>query len=142
MTEPLLLASRSSASGRTAIVSDEGDSVWLYLSRADSQQPERDCWLFNKSSAPPAPDARSYMSRGSPPPAPAEMVAPNGVQEPPAPARWSFRWSARGDAVAVAIDGLEIGAVALEAPKGFALYLAKLGPWGRPWDASVIANLF
>jgi len=107
MTDELLVSFRSEVSGRTVVVSDEGDSVWGYLTRAGTLQPERDCWLFNTPEAPLSPDISEYRRTRRPPPAPAAMVGPGGVQDPPRAERWSVRWSQAGESVAIALDGVD-----------------------------------
>jgi len=141
MAEPLFLSSRSSASGRSAIVSDEGTSVWLYLTEVGSTKPTRDCWLLSNPSAS-AHSLGFYRSRSLPPPAPITAVDSRGVVEPPSADRWSFLWSADGDAVAAATDGLVLGLAAMTHPRGFARYIVTSGPWGEPWDSALFDQLF
>lgn len=56
MTDKLWVSSKHSLSGRSAIVADEGESVWLYLTAATSSDvpptPVADRWLFNQVDAP------------------------------------------------------------------------------------------
>jgi hypothetical protein len=136
----LLLKYTCTASGRTAVVSEDEDSVWLYLTAPGSGRRERDCWLFNKPSAPPDPDMSTYRAQSAPPPAPASEILPGGVQEPAAPERWSFTWSARGDAVVVSVDGLPIGFSSMKQRRGLLRYLAQSGPWGETWDEGLVAE--
>jgi hypothetical protein len=56
MGELLFLADSPVVSGRTAVISEEVESVWLYLTGRGSRRPERDCWLFNTAAAPADPD--------------------------------------------------------------------------------------
>ena len=141
MPEPLFLTSRSAASNRAAIVAEDGDSVWLYLTGPGSTRPERDCWLLNTPSAASEPDPERYRSEGLPPPAPAEIIDPKGVQKAPEPKRWNFLWSPNGDAVAVAVDDIVIGVVAVAEARGFSRHLLRSGPWGNAWDPDVVARL-
>jgi hypothetical protein len=141
MVDELPLSFRSTVSGRHAIVSDEGDSIWLYLTSPGSTRPERDCWLLNKPSAAAEPHLPDYKTAGLPPPAPASIIDEAGVRELPSADRWSARWSSDGETVAIAVDGVEIGLATITEPRGIALYLTKTSPWGRPWDATLVARL-
>jgi hypothetical protein len=141
MTEPLLLSYFSDVSKRTAIVADEGDSVWLYLTEPETQRPERDCWLLNTTTAPASPDFARYREQGQPPPAPASIIDPDGVRTTPAPDRWSVRWSTDGEAVAVALDGNPIGFVRSSEQRGCARFLLRASPWGSPWDQDAASRI-
>jgi hypothetical protein len=89
----LFVASRSDRSSRTAVIAEEVDSIWLYLSAPGKQGPERDCWLLNTEDAPARLAADDYRRFGSPPPLPADRSSGT----PPAGARseerWSFVWA-------------------------------------------------
>ena len=141
MTDELLVSFRSEVSGRTVFVSDEGDSVWGYLTHAGTLQPERDCWLFNTPGAPLSPDISEYRSTQRPPPAPAVMVGAGGVQDLPSAERWSVRWSRAGQSVAIALDGLDIGVIAAAERRGISRHLTQSGPWGGRWDDVLVARL-
>ena len=140
--DPLFLCFESAVSERTALVADEGDSVWLYLTRPGATDVERDCWLFNKPSAARAPDFSTYEAADLPPPAPADIIVPGGVSDVPDEEHWSVRWSEDGETVAVAIDEVEIGVVSASEPRGFARYLSAASPWGNPWDPALLKQLF
>ena len=108
MTDRLFLSFKSAISERNAIVSDEGESVWFYLTASASLRPERDCWLLNAPSAPLEPDVASYRGSGGPPPAPATFVDPQGVRDTPGPEHWHVQWSTDGHAAAILLDKLPI----------------------------------
>jgi hypothetical protein len=46
------VSERHPDSGRTAIIADEGDSVWLYLTDPSGEGVTTDCWLMNRIPAP------------------------------------------------------------------------------------------
>jgi hypothetical protein len=131
----------SHESGRTVIVADEGDSVWAYLTQSGSLRIERDCWLFNTASAATDPDLEHYRAASLPPPAPATIVTAAGVLAEPQAGRWNVRWSDAGDAAAVVLDGVDVGVMSVSEPRGMSRHLLEAGPWGRPWDAHVVARL-
>lgn len=122
------------------MIVDEGDSTWLYLSRAIGSEPERDGWLFNSPSAPPEPDFEACRSAAMPPHAPASLVAEGGVRPTPRADQWSVRWSPNGDAVAVAVDGLAVGAISIDEEQGWSRFLKAKSPWGLPWDERAITR--
>jgi hypothetical protein len=62
-------------------VSDEGDSIWLYLTGPDSERPVRDFWLLNTPAAAAEPDRTRYRESKRSPPAPASIIDRHGVQD-------------------------------------------------------------
>jgi len=140
--EPLALEFDSEASGRTAVIADEGDSIWLYLTHPSQAEFVRDCWLFNKPSAPAEPDPERYEAQSLPPPAPAQLIEPAGVRPCPDEASFRVRWSADGHGVAVLVDGVVVGVAAMALEGGMSRYLRAAGPWGEPWDEARLNALF
>ena len=132
---------RSAVSGRSVIVADERDSVWAYLTEPGSVRPQRDCWLFNKPTAAATPDLNVYRAESLPPPAPASEIDAAGVLDTSRPVRWNVRWSADGEAALIVVDDEAVGVVAAREPSGISRHLISAGPWGRPWDAQLVARL-
>jgi hypothetical protein len=142
-----LVALKHDRSLRTAIVTDEGDSVWLYLTHPDELRIAADCWLLNRAAALPSDVLRSrfeeYRSQALPPPAPAEAVGPDslrtGVLEA---ADVTVAWSRAGEAVAVWVDEQPVGYISPGARRGHSRHLAAAGPWGEHWDEAEFRRLF
>jgi hypothetical protein len=137
--QPLFVKFRCEHSRRTAVIAEEIDSVWLYLSAAGNETPERDCWLLNTTTTPR--EMAFYRERGAPPPAPIDRVEHGGVLS--APGQWSVIWSASGDAVAALLNALPIGFVSAPDQRGWARYMrAGAGSWAKPWDEDTYRTLF
>lgn len=141
MGAPLLISFESHASGRKAVVAEERDSVWLYLTTPGALRPERDYWLLNTPHAPEAPDLAAYRGSAGPPPAPRADIEPSGVRESPSAERWEVRWADDGDAVIVLLDGLAIGLCAMSLDRGVTRFLRRPGAWGMPWDPAVVSAI-
>ena len=124
------------------MIADEGDSVWVYLTLPDDSAIERDCWLFNKTSAPAEPETDDYEAEGTPPPAPARFIVEAGARALPEERRFRVRWSKDGHAAVVLLDGTPIGVVSAGEKSGMARYLREKCPWGRPWDDAQFNVLF
>src|SRR5690349_2840006 len=140
MTASLFVSERCEQSGRSAIVSEEGHSVWLYLTVPDAGTIQRDCWLFNTPRAVDQSDLEWYRKRSLPPPAPPDLVRSGGVREPGSIHQWSFRWSKRGDAVVVLADDEPFGFVALAMPRGISRFLLGSSDWGNAWDDTAVEH--
>lgn len=108
-----LLESAAPGTGATAVVEDDGESVYLYLANAPGAAPGlRACWVRNLVPAPASLDRQRLLS-GRPPLLPVDWCAhPEGA---PRPADLSLVWFESGDGVAL-FEGREL--------------LALIPPWG------------
>ena len=147
--ELLHVSERHPGSRRTAIIADEGDSVWLYLTEANGEGVTGDCWLVNRVPAPRYADlaesegAERYRDEGLPPPAIAEVVAEGAFH--PAPlevARLRFAWAANGESVAAYYETELLGFIARGEPRGFSRFLRVASPWGEPLDLKRFLEVF
>jgi hypothetical protein len=143
------ISERHPNSHRTAIIADEGDSVWLYLTDTSGEGVLAECWLMNHIPAPRYAElaetegAERYRDEGSPPPAIAEVVADGAFR--PAPleaARCRFRWAANGESVAAYYETELLGFIARGEPRGFSRFLRVASPWGEPLDLDRYAEAF
>ena len=149
MSGTLRVSERHPDSRRTAIIADEGDSVWLYLTDASGEEVTADCWLMNRIPAPRYADlaahegAERYREAGHPPPAIAEVVADGAFHPAPLEAsRCRFTWAANGESVAAFYETELLGFIARGEPRGFGKFLRVASPWGEPLDLERYAEVF
>lgn len=149
MTGNFHVSERHPDSGRTAIIADEGDSVWLYLTDASGEGVIADCWLMNRIPAPRYAElaetegAERYRGEGLPPPAIAEVVADGAFRPAPLePARCRFTWAANGESVAAHYETELLGYIARGEPRGFSRFLKVASPWGEPLDLERYSEIF
>ena len=146
MSDDFWISSQHELSGRAAVVAEEGESVWLYLTEPGGEPIAADCWLANRVPAPDAADIErrtdEYRERGAPPPAPRDVVTDDALLEGALDARRvRFAWSADGEAVAVWVDEALAGFIAA-GEEGYSARLRTEGPWGRPLARELYARLF
>ena len=149
IVNPLRLSERHPTSRRTAIIADEGDSVWLYLTEAGGEAVTADCWLVNRVPAPRYAElaekegAERYRDEGLPPPAIAEVVAEGAFHPGPLEAtRCRFAWSSSGHSVAAYYQTELLGFIARGEPRGFSRFLRVASPWGEPLDLERFVEVF
>lgn len=145
----LRVSERHPDSGRTAIIADEGDSVWLYLTEPSGEGVISDCWLLNRIPAPRYAElaedegAERYRDEGLAPPAIAEVVAEGAFRQAALePSRCRFTWAANGESVAAYYGTELLGFIARGEPRGFSRFLKLASPWGEPLDLERYAALF
>ena len=140
MEDTDILIEQSDDSGRTAVIREEIDSVWLYLSRPGEARPDVACWVLNTIDAPHAPDFAAYRSQSAPPPLPASQLA--ATPPDPGQGEWSLLWSGDGHAVAALLNGRPIAFVVAGRPRGYARYVkGGADPWALPWDEGVFTTV-
>ncbi len=149
MVGGLHVTERHPESGRTAVIADEGDSVWLYLTEAGGEGITADCWLMNRIPAPryaalaESEGAERYRGEGVPPPAIAEVVAEGAFRQAPLEAhRCRFAWAANGESVAAFYEAELLGFIVRGEPRGFSRFLRLASPWGEPLNLDRYDEVF
>ncbi len=137
--EELFLGERHPVSGRRGTFEDDGTSAWLYLSEADTPRLIADAWAYNRVPPPALSQVGSY--RPGPPPAAEGFAGPAALCADPSAYRWSLRWSADGDSVAVLRDGVALALIARACKRGYSRLLAKAGAWGALWDEELYCEV-
>ena len=140
MSENLFLDEQHPISRRFAVLEDDGNSAWLYLTEPDSERPCADAWVYNRI-APPSREAVASF-RPSPPPAAAGFACDTALCASPEKHEWAFAWSADGESVAVTKDGRPVACIIAGKKRGYSQELAEDGPWGHVWSDSVFAEAF
>jgi hypothetical protein len=140
MPDELFLSERHPASGRHAILQDDGRCGWLYLTEGHASRPVSDVWVFNRIPAPAPDQVRTY--RPAPPPAAEGYAGDAALISAPAESHWSFQWAEDGEAVAVLRDGKPLAFDRAEQKHGFCRQLMRDGPWGRVWSDEAFEETF
>lgn len=136
----LFLDSEHPASGRRAVLDDDGTSAWLYLTEPGTRKPVADAWVYNRVAAPAVDAIQSY--RGGPPPAAQGYASESALCEAAFAQEWSFIWSTDGESVAVAKDNQPVAFIVRGQKRGYSRELVKDGPWGHPWSESLFRSTF
>ena len=128
----LLIGDTNSRSRRTATVEETGSCAWLYLSKPDSTEIEKDVWLYNRIPAPSRDEIPKY--RWEAPPAAKDYIFEPGTMGVPREQNFEFRWSDDGEAVAVWIFAELHAFILPESKHGYSRLLQTDCPWGHPID--------
>ncbi|MHC4694986.1 MAG: hypothetical protein ACYS67_19825 [Planctomycetota bacterium] len=138
--ENLFINDQNPQSLRFAVIEDDGNSAWLYLTECDSPKPVADVWLYNRIPAPPMEDIQSY--RGGPPPAARGYVSDSALCMTPKNHEWRFLWSTDRESVAVTRDGVPVACIVAGQKRGYSRELNKDGPWGNTWSDELYDEIF
>ena len=112
--EPPFESEQHPLSRRWAVVEDDGDVAWLYLTAPESVKPAAACFLYNQSDAPAGQSGNSIH----------------------------FRWSIDGNSVAVLFSDLIMGFIVDAKRPGFSHMLKVEGALGSPMDTALYERIF
>lgn len=134
------LSAQHPGSRRWAVVEDDGQAGWLYLTEPDIPKPVAHCWLYNRVRYIEPAQIEEY--RGAAPPAPRGIARDEGVKNQIVPSLISFRWTRDGHSVACLHAESPLGFIVDAKSPGCGRYLIKSSPWGEPWDQGHYEALF
>lgn len=140
MEDEAFLSEQHGGSRRWAVVEDDGESAWLYLTASGSQRPVADCWLYNRDVN--AGTVESRVGQGLAPPAPRSVTGAGAVMSPASSDELRLEWSADGESAAVHFGETLLGFIARASKPGYSRHLIVECPWGRPLDEGLYRELF
>jgi hypothetical protein len=140
-TGPLFLTSFNATSNRHAVLEDDGQSCWLYLTEVRGQRPEKDCFVYSPIQPVEEPNLEA-MASGAPPVLPRDLASAVAVLVESSAKDFSFVWSEDGESVVVMHRGTARAMIVSGERRGYSRALAKASPIGKPWDDSVFVRYF
>lgn len=141
MADEIFISDVHPLSQRWAILDDNGNSAWLYLSRPGVQQPEKDAFAY--SPVEPAAELNiDAIRQGIPPILPRDLASDEAVIHAMDTAQINFLWAADGESVAVAYQGRLLAMIVSGSERGYSAALARDGEFGLPWDEAVFERHF
>ena len=130
----LFLSDQNAHSLRHAVVEDDGDVAYLYLTAPQLTTVDAAAWIYNRANfrviPPPASGAESFDRTAS-------GACPN-----PAASDWTFLWSHDGQSVAVLADGFPMACIINATNPGYSRGLAASNSLGNAWNNGVYAQIF
>ncbi|EGR1599178.1 TPA: hypothetical protein ACMDUI_004556 [Vibrio parahaemolyticus] len=142
MSEGLLLSSYNEESERYAILDEYDQSGVLYLTKPDTQQPERDAVAYIQYAPISEETWKQKMRAGEPPKLHEGLVSEVGVIAKTAEQDFSFLWSADGNSVALLYKGAAIAFVTQSEKYGFSKAVVSDSPIVSVWDSEKFSELF
>ena len=137
---PFSLFEQNPISLRHAIVEQDDQSCWAYLTKPDSLEPVSDCWLYNTVPAPPPSWVSDY--EGGPPPACEGVASSEALKPGVTKEHLRCVWNPDGSAVALLLNNTPLGFLTASEPRGYSRYTLRTSPWGNHFDEQKYADLF
>ena len=128
------LQAQHAKSRRQAVLQDNEKVAYLYLTRPDSQNPERDAIAYSRVRLVPTVDWKKMKETGEPPLLGADVASARAVITFPKEREFNFRWSKDGHSVALLRNGEPIAMVTATDTQGYSKAVAKPSRLAKPWD--------
>ena len=142
MAEEIFITDNNPITKRWAILEDNGNSAWLYLTKSGTQQPEKDAFVYSPIQPAESFDVEEIKEKGTPPILPKELATDSSVILNAKSKEFSFNWSKDGESVSVLYKGKPISMIVKGTERGYSTSLSKNGFFGLPWDQSVYDKNF
>lgn len=130
----LFISDVHTESARAAILDDNGECGWLYLTNAGRSTIAADVWVYNRMAAP-EPHEIQKWSGDRPPPASTNVVDGEARYHAPHGFRWAIEWHRGGDALVLLRNGEPWAALSAAQKRGISRHLIMASGWGEPWSA-------
>ena len=141
MADEIFISDVHPLSKRWAILDDNGNSAWLYLTVPGEQQPEK--YAFAYSPVPPVEALNiDAIQRGEPPILTTALASEDAVITGLDTAQVNFLWSADGESLALAYQGRLLAMIVAGSERGYSAALSREGEFGLPWDEAVFGQSF
>jgi hypothetical protein len=139
-SERLFLSVLSTASGRHAILEDDGFAVLLYLTAPTDRKPTADCFVY--SVVPPTDELVSPHGTAGPPILLQCFASEVAIQQDVPANSHRLEFSPDGHSVAVFIRGEPWAFIARGERRGYSKCISAVGPFGQPWSQQLFDDLF
>ncbi|EPF2931189.1 hypothetical protein ACSL9C_004139 [Vibrio navarrensis] len=142
MSEGLFLSSYNKVSDRYAILDEFDQSGVLYLTKPETQKPEREAVAYIQYAPVSEETWRQKMRAGEPPQLHEGLASEVAVIAKTAEQDFSFLWSADGNSVALLYKNAPIAFVTQSEKYGFSKAVVSDSPIVSMWDTEKFNELF
>ncbi len=131
--KPLFFESQDQFTGRYLIIDEDENSIWAYLTRPNSLEIEKDCFLGSRTKIINDDfDIKAYKDRDRPPPITREYFSENGYLPDLKASNLSVTWFEDGT-VLIKINEQPFLVFFDNDKRGFSKSIAKNGSYGNAW---------
>ena len=142
IAEDIFLQSQSPASRRYAILEDDGQTAYLYLTKPNELTPVRDAVAYTRVPPVAKVDWESIRKTGDTPRLPVDLASPSAVIQSPKPSEFQFKWSGDGHSVAILHNGSPLAMAGNQDRFGYSKAVKKASPLANAWDEKRYLQLF
>lgn len=140
----VFISEKHPTSQRSAIFEETADVAYLYLTAPNTIRPEGDAIVYSTGKLTTPEEAKRVAEDGGPPPLAKSVASSEAVVRGVNEDQISFKWTSKGDGVAVLRHGKPVAMVIFVEGrvKGYSRALLKASFYGEPWDQATFENRF
>jgi hypothetical protein len=142
MTEEIFLESHSPVSKRYAVLEDNGQIAFLYLTEPGRPRPMKDAVVYMRIPPDGEVDWESIKKTGATPLLRKDLASPTAVIKNPKASEFKFKWSIDGESVAVLRNGEALAFATVKERFGYSRAVSVSSPLGNAWDQARYIGLF
>jgi len=142
MADQIFLNSKNAVSGRTAILEDDGQAAYLYLTAPSSTRIERDVILYMRIQPIAEGEWIKIMMAKSTPRLTIDIASPTAVIKDPVEREFEFLWSQDGNSVAALRHGMPLGFTSATERLGYSKAIAVTSAFARFWEQAKYEEVF
>jgi hypothetical protein len=142
MADQIFLSSKNAVSGRTAILEDDGQAAYLYLTAPSSARIERDVILYMRIQPITEGEWRKIMMSKSTPRLTIHIASTTAVIKDPVEREFELRWSQDGNSVAALRHGVPLAFTSATERLGYSKAVAVTSPFASIWEQAKYDEVF
>ena len=142
MAKEIFIHSKNPTSMRLAILEDNEKVAFLYLTKPDTQIPEKDAVAYSRVPLVATVDWKKIKETGDVPPLTKDVASSLAIIQNPIETEFSFMWSADGHAVALLRNNLPIAFASTTEKFGYSKAVVKPSTLANPWDQPRFEAIF
>ena len=139
MKENIFLSDKNHTSNRYVIFEEDNITAWLYLTKTDSEQPEYDCFVYNRIGPIEKEDVINYSNGPCPI---LKKYSNNYSVQVDSEKSIEFNWSKDGNAVAVIINGKVFSVIDSKRESSFSISVSEDCAWAKKWNEEIYKEIF
>lgn len=142
MAQGIFLTSSHPVSRRVAILEDDTEVAYLYLTAPETQRPEKDAIVYTR--VPPVSKVNWERIRqtGETPMLREDLASSTAILLAPQEREFSFKWSHDGNSVAVLRNGIPMAFATMSERFGYSKAVSVSSPLANAWNQPKYTSLF
>jgi hypothetical protein len=141
---PLFEVAEHPKSQRHAVLDEEGDVVYLYLTEPKAPRPAADVIAFSTGRLVTESEARKVAEQGAPPPLTVTSASKEAIVADLKASELTFEWKPDGESVCLLHKGRPVAMIVRvgRAFTGYSRAIAGEGSYGKPWSDERFKEVF
>ena len=141
---PIFEVAEHAKSQRHAVLDEEGDVAYLYLTEPKVPRPEADVIAFSTGRLLTESEAKKVAEQGAPPPLTIAAASKEAIVADAKASEFTFVWKPDGESVCLLHKGRPVAMIVRVGSTftGYSRAIAREGSYGKPWSDETFKAVF